>query len=443
MNEIDRIWAYAPHTLARIASKRRFQIFSYIKHISNLITPAILNGNARFVISLPPRHGKSEFLSFWLPIWFLDRFPTKKIIIASYSADLAAGFGRKIRNEMTSNDKLITKLSEDSTAAHRFNTHDGGSLITSGVEGPITGRGADLFIIDDPYRDPSQANSEKYRKTLEEWFEGVALTRLEPGGSLLNVMTRWHEDDLASYLMKKHKFDEIKLPAIAEENDCILRKPGEALCPDRYPIEALTKIRSEMDSYIWSALYQQNPIPIVGGLFKRHWWKRYSVQPSTESIFQLWDTAQKPGITNDYSVCSTWGVTQNGYYLLDVFRKKLEAPQLLESTVNQFNKWHPNAVVIEDKSSGTAVIQFLRQKTTIPVIAYNPGLRDKQIRASAATPIVESGRCHVPDEAPWLEDFLSEHEKFPNVSHDDQVDTTSMFIEYINKSKTVPSVRSL
>jgi predicted phage terminase large subunit-like protein len=370
-------------------------------------------------------------------------WPDKRIILASYAAELAQSFGRKIRDECSSNDLVNVKLSENSQAAHRFDTNQKGGMISVGVGGPITGKGAHLFLIDDPYKDFEEAMSERQRLKIIDWYQSVARSRLEPGGSMVVIMTRWHENDLCGFLIKNHGFVEIKMPAIAEENDILGRDVGRALCLDRYSEDDFKSIKHDVGSYKWNSLYQQNPIPIEGGLFKREWWNTYRMLPNLNRVVQFWDTAQKVGITNDYSVCATWGESDNGYYLLDIWRNKVEAPQLEQAVKNMYEKFRPNAIMIEDKSSGSSLIQNLRQKTTLPILAFDPKQRDKEVRASAVTPTVEAGKCFVPESAPWLEDFLLEHERFPNAEHDDTVDTTSMALDYLSFKKAEPRIRQL
>ena len=441
--ELNEIWRLYPDSYAHKCSNGKFKLYEHIKFISEKVVPEIAKGGARICISVPPRHGKSEFLSYWLPIWFLEMWPEKRIILASYAAELAQTFGRKIRDECSSNDLVKVKLSENSQAAHRFDTNEKGGMIAVGVGGPITGKGAHLFLIDDPYKDFEEAMSERQRTKIIDWYQSVARSRLEPGGSMIVIMTRWHENDLCGFLIKNHGFMEIKMPAIAEENDILGRSPGQTLCLDRYSEEDFKSIKHDVGSYKWNSLYQQNPIPIEGGLFKRVWWKTYRGLHNYTKIVQFWDCAQKVGITNDYSVCATWGVTENGFHLLDIWRNKVEAPQLEQAVKNMFDKFRPQAVVIEDKSSGSSIIQNIRQKTLIPVIAFDPKQRDKEVRASAVTPTVEAGKCFIPESAPWLEDFLLEHERFPNAEHDDQVDTTSMALEHLSNKTAQPRIRQL
>jgi predicted phage terminase large subunit-like protein len=447
MTETKDLWRFFPHTYARVASGKKWERYKHLEYLSNKITPAISKGGGRFIVNMPPRHGKSEFISKWLPAWYLDNFPEKNIILTSYGDELASGFGRWVRNHLEANEFSKAKLTIDSTAANRFDTTLGGSMITAGVGGSITGRGGHLLICDDPIKNYEEASSGVYRQRLKDWFDTTFYTRQEPGASIILLMTRWHHDDLAGYLINDHndKWDVISLPGLAEESDKIGRSVGEALCPERYDKEALLKIKEGLPDQHWLSLYQQRPTKEGGEIFKREWWQFYDEAPRnfTHTV-QFWDTAQKPGLTNDYTVCATWAKTQSGFYLLDIFRKKLEAPDIEQALIQQFNKWKPNAVSIEDKSSGSSIIQYARRSTTIPIIPYNPGQKDKETRAISATPTIRSGNCFLPRNAPWLSDFLVEHEQFPAAAHDDQVDTTSQMVEYFNNLSTFnPRVRSL
>jgi predicted phage terminase large subunit-like protein len=434
--ELANAWRWFPHTYAARVSEGRFKRYRHVDFAARKFVEAISQGNARLVISMPPRHGKSEEFSTWVPVWFLDNFPEKRIMLTSYAAELADEFGRKVRNEMADNPLVRTKLRGDSKAANRFHTSKGGGMTTLGVGGSATGKGADLFVIDDPYKDPRQAMSPTYNKHLRDWYEAVARTRLEPGGSMVLIMTRWTADDLAAHLVKTFGFTEIKLAAIAEKDDPLGRAEGEALCPERYDVAALMRTKEEVGSYVWQALYQQNPVPIGGALIKRAWWKYYRETPRAFlRKIQCWDTAQKPGVTNDYTVCATWGETPTGYYLLDLLRIKVAFPGLQQALLSAYHKHMPQAVVIEDKSSGISLIQYAQAETRLPIIPYDPAQDDKVIRAAAAAPTIEAGNCHLPAEAPYLEDFVLEHERFPLGEHDDQVDTTSLAMDFFKARK--------
>lgn len=430
----NEFWRIYPSSYAHYCSGEKFKIYRHIEYIEDKIYNALLNGGGRFIITLPPRHGKSEFLSKWIPAWYLDTFDDRNVILTSYGDDLATGFGRWVRNHFEYNEHALSSLSSDSAAANRFRIQDGGEMITAGIGGPITGRGGHLLMIDDPYKNWVDANSPNYRKTVRDWFDTTFYTRQEPGATIILIQTRWHHEDLAGYLMSEHSenWELINLPALAEDNDPLGRIYGEALCRERYDENALNAIKSGMADQHWQSLYQQRPTKQGGEIIKREWWQYYDMAPACSWKVQFWDTAQKPGITNDYSICATWGKAANGFYLLDLFRAKLEAPDLENAIQQQFNKWRPNEVQIEDKSSGSSMIQYCRRKTTIPVRAYDPGQKDKILRAIEATPLIRSGKCFLPRQASWLSDFIVEHEQFPNAAHDDQVDTTSQMADYFS-----------
>lgn len=444
--DADQGWRVFPHTYARKCSNKSWQPYNYLTHASRIIAQKISEGNGRIIIDMPPRHGKSEFISKWLPAWYLDTFPSRNIILTSYGDELAGSFGRWVRNFLNESPHARVKLKSDSTSAQRFDTTFGGSMITAGIGGGITGRGGHLLICDDPYKNWEEASSENFRKKVKDWFDTTFKTRQEPNCTIILLMTRWHHDDLAGQLIAdtQEKWDVISFPAIAEENDILGRSVGQPLCPDRYDVDSLLAIKAGLPDQYWNSLYQQRPSSLAGDIFKTEWWKSYDSPPQhfTNKV-QFWDTAQKPGITNDYSVCATWGFSYNGAYLLDVWRKKVEAPELEDAVKQQFNLWRPNQVQIEDKSSGISIIQYLQRFTSLPVIPYMPR-SDKVLRAIASTPFIRAGRCFLPKQAHWLSDFVKEHNEFPNGAHDDQVDTTSQMVEYFNNNSSYePRVRSL
>jgi len=386
----------------------------------------------------------SELCSHWLPIWFLDMFPGKRVILASYNAQLATDFGRQIRNTIESNKYVTTAVSGDSSAAHRFSTltqnpSKRGGFLAAGVNGTMTGKGADLLIIDDPVKGWEDAKSVRHQERTIDWYNSVARTRLEPGASIVIMQTRWHESDLAGKLTGP-SFTKITMPAIAEENDILGRKEGEPLCTERFSLEALQEIKREVGGLVWSALFQQDPSPQTGSIIKSEWWKFYKVAPKFDRVIQFWDCAHKAGVDNDYSVCATWGENDTGFYLLDVWRQKVEAPDLERAAITLYNRDKPHSIVIEDKASGIGLIQSLRRKR-LPVLAYKTGSRDKVTRALNASPQIEAGNCYLPEDKPFVADFLLEHQKFPNGKHDDQVDTTSMAIETFT-SKSKPMIRA-
>ena len=320
--ESQRILALARGDLACYAAAL-WPSFSLAPHHELIISKleAVERGEIkRLMIFMPPRHGKSLITSVMYPPWYLGRNPGRNVIFASYGQALSDDFGRLVRNLLTNplHQAIFPacRLSEDSTAAHRFNTTQGGAYYAVGRGGPITGRGADLLILDDLLKDSSEANSEIIRRAEHEWYSSDAYTRLAPGGSVVLIGTRRHQDDLPGRLLSSSSehWEVLNLPAIAEQNESFRRK-GEALWL-RYPLSALKKIRAAIGERVFVSLYQQRPSAVEGAIFKRDWWQFYRppvVGPFIRTI-QSWDTGYKTGQENDYSVCTTWGVTENGFF---------------------------------------------------------------------------------------------------------------------------------
>jgi len=393
--------------------------------------------NKRLMVFMPPRHGKSLLSSWHFPAWYLGRNPQRSIIAASYSQDLASDFGRKVRNTIVS-DRHATifprsVLASDSSSIQRFALTEGGSYFAVGRGGPLTGRGADLLLIDDPIKDREEAESPAVRRALHTWFSQVAFTRLQPGGAVIVINTRWHEEDLSGHLLQEHA-DEgwavVSLPAIAEEDE-EHRQEGEALWPERWPAAQLAKTRPIVGPAGWASLYQQRPAAAEGAIFKRTWWGRYTMVPRDFlRVVQSWDTAFKAGEANDYSACTTWGETSTGFYLLNAWRGRIEFPELVRKARELAAEWSPSAVLVEDKASGQSLVQSLKASTSLPVLPIKVG-SDKVSRANAVTPTIAAGRVHLPQAADWLEVFTDDLSQFPYGKHDDFTDTTTMALAYL------------
>ena len=269
---LEDAWRWTPHTFAANANPK-WKCYPYLRHIGNEIAQSVLQGNGRLIINCPPRHGKSELVSFWTPVWYLDLFPENYVMLASYGADIAEGFGRKVRNEIEQGDACRIALRHDSAAVGRFNTIEGGGMYSVGVGGPLSGRGGHLMIIDDPYKNWEDSHSATYREKLREWYQSTFLTRLEPGGSIIIAMTRWADDDLCSWILEQsqenpdgHQWKIISLPATAEQDDPLGRKLDQALCPARYSANTLKMMRSGYGGSVWDALFQQRPRPTGSGV---------------------------------------------------------------------------------------------------------------------------------------------------------------------------------
>jgi predicted phage terminase large subunit-like protein len=391
----------------------------------------------RLIINMPPRHTKSEFASFLLPAWFLGKFPHKKIIQTAHTAELATGFGRKVRNLVSSEpyQKVFqTKLSSDSKAAGRWNTHMGGDYFAIGVGGAVTGKGADLLIIDDPHseQEAKQANPAVF-DGVYEWFTSGPRQRLQPGGAIIIVMTRWSKRDLTGQILKNSgkdgvdQWEIIDFPAIMPN--------GNPLWPGFWSKTALEALKAELPVSKWEAQYQQNPTSEEGAIIKRENWRIWEDKhpPQCEYIIQSWDTAFEKNNRADYSACTTWGVFQhpnkNGdlrpnIILLDAFKERMEFPELKHKALEMYKEFEPDTLIVEKRAAGAPLIYEMR-KMGIPMSEYTPGKgNDKISRVNAISDLFASGIVWCP-ETRWAEEVMDELASFPNGDHDDLVDSSS------------------
>lgn len=406
----------------------------------------------RLIIQAPPRSGKSELFSRRFPAWAFGQNPNLQIIAASYSTDLASRMNRDVQRiidsekyqgvfpETTLNGKNIATVSGQPLRNSEIFEIVGhaGAYRSAGVGAGITGMGADIGIIDDPVKDAKEANSQTIRDAVWDWYTTTFYTRLSPKSGILLGMTRWHEDDLAGRLLREMANDGdqwriVSFPAIAEEDE-EFRLEGEALHPERYDLERLTKIKKAVGSQAWNALYQQRPSSKGGDIIKGAWFKRYSVLPRMKRIIITADTAQKTKQHNDYSVLLVAGVGHDGgVYALDLIRGKWEAPELEQKVSDVWNKYKSfgvHKVYVEDKSSGTSLIQNIQRKQRIPIEGVQVDT-DKYTRVLGIQGYIESGYIYLPNDAEWIEDFIKECEAFTATDshkHDDQVDAMVMAI---------------
>ena len=393
----------------------------------------------RLIINMPPRHTKSEFASYLLPAWFLGRFPHKKVIQASHTAELAVGFGRKVRNlvdsDVYSNIFPNLSLQVDSKAAGRWNTSKGGDYFAIGVVGAVTGKGADLLIIDDPHSEQEAAlaatNPEVYDKVYE-WYTSGPRQRLQPGGAIVVVMTRWAQRDLTGQVIKSsaqrggEEWEVIEFPAIMPS--------GKPLWPEFWSLEELSALKEELPNSKWQAQYQQNPVGNESAIVKRDWWKIWEEDkpPECDYILQTWDTAFEKHQRADYSAGTTWGIFYNhkdgdrpNIILLDTYKKRVEWVDLKRDVLNQYNEWEPDGMLIEKKATGAPLIYELRAMG-IPVQEYTPSKgQDKIARLNSVSDIIASGKVWVP-QTRWAEELVDEIAAFPSGEHDDLVDATTL-----------------
>jgi len=398
----------------------------------------IANGKLkRLIINMPPRHTKSEFASFLLPSWFLGKFPNKKVIQTSNTADLAVGFGRKVRNlvgsEAYSRVFPGVSLRQDSKAAGRWATSGGGEYFAIGVGGTVTGKGADLLIIDDPHSEQEAAlavgNPEVFDKVYE-WYTSGPRQRLQPGGAIVIVMTRWADRDLTGRVLhdaggrgKSDEWEVIELPAIMPS--------GKPLWPEFWSIEELEALKEELPVSKWNAQYQQTPTGEEGALVKREWWQRWEREkpPMCEFVIQSWDTAFTKSERSDYSACTTWGVfykdeVEPNIILLDAMKERMEFPELKAKAYEKYKEWEPDACIVEAKAAGSPLIFELR-RMGIPVSEYTPVRgNDKFVRMNSVTDLFRSGKVWAPEKR-WADELIEEMAAFPNAPHDDLVDSTT------------------
>lgn len=353
------------------------------------------------------------------------------MIQATYSGEFAGDNGRKSRAIMDTPEYRAFfgfGLDQSSRAVTRWQTEHAGTYFAVGVGGPLTGRGANVLLIDDPHKNRQEAESQTMRDRVWEWFTSTAYTRLEKGGVAIVIMTRWHEDDLVGRLLKSGEhWDQLILPAVAEKDEPF-RSEGAALWPQKYDLEALARIRETIGSREWASLYQQRPTDADGNVFQRSWFRSYREPAPFSRIVQSWDTAFKAGRDNDLSACTTWGVAANSYYLLDCWAERVEFPALKRQVIALADKWAPNEILVEDKASGQSLLQALKDETRLPLLPIKVDI-DKIARANAVTALFEAGRVFVPEHAAWLADYIDELASFPVGSHDDRVDSTTQALQ--------------
>lgn len=396
----------------------------------------------RAVINLPPRTLKSYLCSIILPLFFLGRNPAAGITVITYGEELSrplAEARRKIRNSDLYK-RLFPNVRITRDTAQELQTHQGGFILSTSVGGPLTGRGGDLFVIDDPIK-AADAYSKAIRDRTNDWFPNTLLSRPDnkAHGKILLVMQRLHVDDLTSIVRKTGGFFSLVIPAIATKRTTYrlmheqqyTREIGEVLRPDAEPLDMLENLRQQMTEPVFSAQYQQEPIPAEGGILKINHLKRYQEPPlprEADTILQSWDTAFSERETADYSVGTTWLIRGDHYYLLDLVRGRFSFPELMKRVRATKQRWPTAHIVVEGAASGISLRQQL-DAVGIGSIAFQP-TEDKVARAHRITPVLEAGRIFVPDNASWLDAFITELAAFPdNGSHDDQVDS---FCQAIN-----------
>jgi predicted phage terminase large subunit-like protein len=394
----------------------------------------------RVIVNIAPRHGKSELISYLAPAWFLGNYPHKKVIMASHTADLAVNFGRRVRNLVAADSyKEIfpqIELQQDSKSASRWGTNFNGEYFAIGVGGALAGRGADLFIIDDPHseQEAKQGRPDVFLPAWE-WFQSGPIQRLMPGGAIIVVMTRWSKLDLTgqivNHMIQNDEADQwelVEFPAILNTGT----DKEKPLWPEFWPLEELNAKRVSMDPRYWQAQYMQNPTAEEGALIKREWWQIWEKDdpPQCEFVIMSLDAAQEANNRSDYNALTTWGVFFNeemsnyNIILLNAIKKRMEFPELKKMVFEEYKDWEPDAFIVEKKSNGAALYQELR-RMGVPVSEFTPGKgQDKISRVNAVSDLFSSGIVWAPDKR-WAKDVVEECNDFPAGANDDLVDSTT------------------
>lgn len=440
-----------------VYTKPDYEANEHHRYLCEYLDKFVAGDIKRLLVFMPPRSGKSELVSRRLPAYIFGVQPDAHIISCSYSADLSSRMNRDVQRIIDSprykylfpDTRLnASNVRTDAQGSYLRNSDvfeivgHTGMYRSAGVGGGITGLGADFGIIDDPVKNQEEAMSSTYREKMWEWYTSTFYTRLEKDGRLLLTMTRWHEDDLAGRIVENMKtggeeWTIINLPAIAEGDDQIGRAVGEALWPNRFPLETLSQIKATLGSFWWSALYQQRPSAEEGEIFRRNWWQFYRVHPRKlghfDEVIQSWDCAFKDSTTSDYVVGQVWGRIGPTRYLLDQVRGRMDFPATLMAIQSLSIKWmDARRKLIEDKANGPAVIQQLKSKLSGLVPVTPEG--GKVVRARASTAEIEAGNVYLPapEIAVWVHDFIEECAAFPTGRYDDQVDAMTQAMIYFN-----------
>jgi predicted phage terminase large subunit-like protein len=405
---------------------------------------------SRLLINQPPRSAKSITVSVAYVAWLLGHDPTRRIIVVSYANELAVELHRQFRMVIDAPwyRELFPAMRPARDSGYELVTTAGGGRYATSVGGTLTGRGADLIIIDDPLK-AEDAMSDLARKRLIDWYAGTLVSRLndKERGSIVVVMQRLHESDLAGHLLEQGGWEHLDLPAIAVEDSDIplgrnrhrIRRSGDILHPERESKAALDRIKAEIASLKFSAQYQQRPVPLEGNLIRRDWFRSYDVLPERphRRIVQSWDIAMMTGETNDFSVCTTWQIIEADYFLIDVFRARLQYPALRQNIARLAREQSAGTIVIEDSGPGMALLQDLRRELPRgmprPIGQKPEGSKTDRMVAQSAK--IEAGHVHLPREADWLDTLMLELLAFPHGRHDDQVDSVSQFLKWASLRK--------
>ena len=433
-----------------------FKVGPHHRKLAKIFQDVIEGRKKRVIINIAPRMGKSEFSSYLFPAFFLGNYPEKKIIMGTHTAGLSEDFGRRVRNLIDGEEyhELFpaTLVADDQKAAGKWSTSLGGQYYAAGVGGALAGRGADLFVIDDPHSEQDvKINSRLAFDTAWSWFQTGPLQRLMPGGAIILIMTRWSKLDLTGRLIdyqtkndtpETDRWEVVELPAILNEDT----DKEKSLWPEQWPLDSLKAKKAAMDPQYWNAQYMQNPVSNNAAIVSRASWRIWPSDkpPECEYVIQSWDTAFEAKTSADYSACTTWGVFYNEeeknapqIILLDAFKDRMAFPELKQTALKHYREWEPDAFIVEKKAAGAPLIQELRAMG-IFVEETNPSRgNDKVVRLNAVSDLFASGVVWAPDTR-WAREVIEEVASFPNGENDDYVDTTSQALMRFRKGGFIP-----
>ena len=431
-----------------------FKIGPHHRKLAKIFTDVVDGKKKRVIINIAPRMGKSEFSSYLFPAYFLGKYPNKKIIMGTHTAGLSEDFGRRVRNLIDSEEYRDvfpqTLVADDQKAAGKWSTSAGGQYYAAGVGGALAGRGADLFVIDDPHSEQDvKSNSRLAFDTAWSWFQTGPLQRLMPGGAIIIVMTRWGKLDLTGRLIdyqaknpEAEPWEIVELPAILNEGN----DNEKSLWPEQWPLATLKATKASIDPQYWNAQYMQQPTSNSAAIISRKSWRVWTGDepPRCDYVIQSWDTAFETTNTADYSACTTWGVFYNEeerdqaqVILLDAFKDRMAFPELKAIALKHYKEWEPDAFIVEKKAAGAPLIQELRA-VGIPVEEFSPSRgNDKIVRLNAVSDLFASGVVWAPDTR-WAREVIEEVASFPNGENDDYVDTTSQALLRFRRGGFIP-----
>jgi len=457
-------WKCSIDDYARIASGGEWFPYHYLERLATKIRDTILTGGGRLIIGMPPQNGKSQLISRWTTTWFLDTFPDRWVLNTSYEASKAVRWGRVVRNYFMTASNPWTRVLPGHAAANNWGTTAGGGMVCAGVNGPLAGEPGDLLLIDDPYKNWLQAHSRAYEKSLfgggdaEEagWFDSTFYTRQRPGATIILIMHRWSKHDLAAWLLKDHSdnWEFVACPAIATKNDWLGRPLGTPLCPQRYPLDVLKKIKAGVSPLVWAGLFQQDPVAEGGTVIQRDWLKQYwdVLPPYFDEILCSWDMAFKNKATSSFVCGQVWGRYAGKFFLIGQVHARMSYTQTRAATVQLASDYeHIGAhrkVLIEDKANGPAIMDDLSE--VLPgLIPFSPEkYGSKEARLHATSPIFQAKNVIIPNPKiyPWVSAWIDDMTAAPNAEYMDKVDTTTQALIELSKTTgvvVVPKIEGL